>query len=100
MTVFLPSFISTYSMSTREIIITVPKFRSASSMKLISATHESVKIAVSFWEQANVYAVIVPLPTNTLLSAQIAGGFDQDNNKVITQHFQYAVTDGKGYVEL
>lgn len=44
--------------------------------------------------------MIVPIPTNNLLSAQVAGGFDQDNNKVITQHFQYAVTDTKGYVEL
>lgn len=49
MAVFLPTFISTYSMSTREIIITTPKFRGSSSIKLLSVTHESTKIAVSFW---------------------------------------------------
>lgn len=59
-----------------------------------------MKISVNLWEQAYIYAVIVPTPTNDLLSAQIAGGYDQDNNKVAAQHFKSSITSSEGYVEL
>lgn len=100
MKTFLPSFITTYSISTREVILAIPRFRSSNQINVIAATYESVKVSVNLWEQAYVYAVIVPTPTNNLLSAQIAGGYDQDNNKVATQHFRTSITDGSGYVEL
>lgn len=67
---------------------------------VLSATYETVKIAVNLWEQAFVYAVIVPVPTENLLAAQVIGGFDQDNNPVSTQHFKSSITDSQGYVEL
>lgn len=55
---------------------------------------------MNFWEQAYVYVVIVPAPSNNLLAAQVVGGYDQDNNKLATQHYKSSVTDSKGYLEL
>lgn len=97
---FLPSFVSTYTISTREIIMAIPKFRQGQEITILSATYESVKIAVNTWQPAYVYAVIVPTPTNNLLAAQVAGGFDQDNNRLPVQQAKYSITDDKGYVQL
>lgn len=55
---------------------------------------------VRLWEQAYVYAVIVPTPSNNLLSAQVAQGYDQDNNKLATQYYQFGLTDSAGLIEL
>lgn len=67
---------------------------------MLSATYETVKISVSLWDQAYVYSVIVPVPTDDLLAAQIIGGYDHDNNPVSTQHYKSSITDAHGYVEL
>ena len=76
---FLPDFIDTYPMSTREIILSKPKFRDGGA-EILTATHDTVTIRVTTWEEANVTVVIVPEPTIDLLAAQVAEGYDQDNN--------------------
>lgn len=38
MSTFLPTFIKTYSMSTREIILAIPRFRTSNQINIISAT--------------------------------------------------------------
>ena len=78
----------------------IPKTRQGQQISVISATFESVKVAVNFWEQAYVYVLIVPTPSNNLLAAQVVGGYDQDNNKLAVQHYKSSVTDSKGYLEL
>ena len=100
---FLPSFIETYTMSTREIIPTVPEFRDGKqpAIDVVKVDYESVKIQVNMWEQAYVYGVIVEAPSNNLLSAQIIGGYNQDNQAVDSQHFSgKVITNSSGSGEM
>ena len=60
---FLPDFDRSYIMPVREIILAKPKFRNRNGIRVDELTHESAKIIVRMWEQAIVYAVIVPRPT-------------------------------------
>ena len=78
---FLPSFIDSFEMSSREIIISIPEFRSENgpAIKIQKKNFESATVEVHLWEKAYVSAVIVKEPTENLLSAQIIGGYDQDN---------------------
>ena len=51
------------------------------------------------WEEANVTVVIVPEPTIDLLAAQVAEGYDQDNNQLDPEHAHHGISNQEGTIE-
>ena len=87
-------------MTVREIILSKPRFRKKNSVVVRKLTQDTAKIKVRMWDQSIVYAVIVPEPTEDLLSAQIAEGYDAENVPVQAEHFASGTTDDSGLIDL
>jgi hypothetical protein len=56
-------------------------------------------ITMSFWEEAYVYAVILPTPSPNLLSNQVISGLDYNNNPVLVSQYVSTQTNVNGSVE-
>lgn len=68
--------------------------------RVISASHDTVSVEVKFWEQAYVYGVIIPYPTNNTLSSQVINGSDPNNNAVVSQHYSAVTSSTSGVATL
>lgn len=93
---FVPQFINSYTMSTREIILAKPRVRN--SITVTSLAFDSLTATVSFWEVTNIFAIIVPAASSTqnALSSQILAGMDQSNTAVVAQHYISIQSDDSG----
>lgn len=65
-------------------------------IKIIAKTFNSVTFKVAFWAPAFVYAVILENSNATLLSSQIINGLNENNTKVITQHYKNVTSQNNG----
>lgn len=59
-------------------------------------SHDKITASVSFWDQAYVFAIIVPTSNLTALSSQIIAGVDPTNIAVASQHYVSTQTDENG----
>ena len=87
-------------MTAREIILSKPRFSKKNALRVRKLTQNTARIKVRMWDEAIVYAVIVPEPTEDLLSDQIAEGYDAENVPVQTEHFTTGTTDIEGLIDL
>ena len=53
---------------------------------------------MSFWEEAYVYAVILPNPSPTLLSKQVIQGLNGNNSQVLASQYVFTKTNDNGSV--
>jgi hypothetical protein len=95
---FVPQYITTYTSTTREIIPAKP--RSRAPPVVIAASHDTVTVQAKMWEQAYVYAVILPNPTNQTISSQVIKGLNTDNTPVVNQSYVAILSDQSGTANL
>ena len=95
---FVSQYVTTYTSNTREIIPAKP--RSRSPAVVLAASHDTVTVQAKMWEQAYVYAVILPNPTNQSLSSQVIKGLKTDNTPVVNQSYVAILSDPSGTANL
>lgn len=93
----LPSFRTDYPVYTREVLASKPRISKNATIPIL--TFDSVTIRMNFWEEAYVYAVILPVPSANLLSNQVVSGLDNANNKVVASQYVATQTNANGSVE-
>lgn len=88
---FIPQYIVTFPPATQEIVPNKPRLHS--SPTVLIASNDTVTVQVKMWEQAYVYAIIVPNPTPQALSSQVIHGLSGTNTPVVSQNYATAITD-------